>query len=75
MRLGSVGGSRENNNNARLRALSLSSALLAATTLLPSAVIAHPDGLYGEGCHNNRRTGVLHVAITEGDFAHGCFHS
>jgi hypothetical protein len=36
------------------------SALVVALWCVNSAVSAHPGGLNGEGCHNNRKTGDYH---------------
>ena len=46
-----------------MKLINLSGAAVAAAmlTILPaSARAAHPGGLNGEGCHNNRRTGDYH---------------
>ncbi|RYG81815.1 MAG: YHYH domain-containing protein, partial [Alphaproteobacteria bacterium] len=34
--------------------------LACALIVAPVAVAAHPGGLNGEGCHNNRKTGAYH---------------
>lgn len=39
-----------------IRTALIAGALIAA----PVAVVAHPGGLNGEGCHNNRKTGDYH---------------
>ena len=38
----------------------LTLALACALLVAPVAVAAHPGGLNGEGCHNNRKTGDYH---------------
>lgn len=34
--------------------------LVSTLLLIPSMLLAHPGGLNGEGCHNNRKTGEYH---------------
>lgn len=55
--LGSHGPCRSGHLNMRLVYLL---ALVSTPVALPNQALAHPGGLNGEGCHNNRKTGDYH---------------
>lgn len=44
----------------RLPSLLALAGMLVVVGSAPVAVLAHPGGLNGEGCHNNRKTGGYH---------------